>query len=232
MVLPITRMVIRRTVVRITSASSIAAVCMLDAQLWPIPLNHTDDDPTVYICHELWPKPTARQFFTVTSLVLQYVIPVGVITYCYSCVSLALTRRARAKATITGRTAASRCHGDREQVNHRWYSILLCACLPVNSGCPLTRPGNVGVSRWRLQFALDSSRLVQSIRRFTITLQTVFYPRSRILEGICPASAYRCCVLPVIWIPFIVFLHSLFLFTILFQCFDIVRWMIGRTTGL
>jgi len=122
MVLPITRMVIRRTVVRTTSASSIAAVCMLDAQLWPIPpslLNHTDDDPTVYICRELWPKATARQFFTVTSLVLQYVIPVGVITYCYSCVSLALTRRARAKASITGRTAASRCHGDREQVNHR-----------------------------------------------------------------------------------------------------------------
>jgi len=72
------------------------------------------DGELVYMCREKWPAHTARQFFTVTSLILQYVVPVSLITYCYTRVSVALHRRARARASITGRTSA----GDREQVGH------------------------------------------------------------------------------------------------------------------
>jgi len=77
---------------------------------YPTPFS---EDDVMLMCREKWPKQTARQFFTVTSLILQYVVPVSLITYCYTWVSIALRRRARARASITGRTTA----GDREQVN-------------------------------------------------------------------------------------------------------------------
>ncbi|KAL4232199.1 hypothetical protein ACF0H5_009774 [Mactra antiquata] len=48
-------------------------------------------------CQESWPKDQARQFFAVTSLVLQYIVPCSIISYCYSKVSLALRRRARSR---------------------------------------------------------------------------------------------------------------------------------------
>ena len=41
----------------------------------------------VYACREHWPNPTARQFFTVASLILQYLVPGSVITFCYAKVS-------------------------------------------------------------------------------------------------------------------------------------------------
>jgi len=87
----------------------------------PFPDSFSEDGGILYVCHEDWPKHTARQFFTVTSLILQYVVPVGFITYCYCSVSLALSRRARARASVTGRTpAGARYHGDREQVRSRF----------------------------------------------------------------------------------------------------------------
>ena len=89
------------------------SVCL---QVTPFRDPPTDDGILLYLCHEQWPKPTARQFFTVTSLVLQYVVPVILITYCYCSVSVALNRRARARASITGRTTGGLHHGDREQV--------------------------------------------------------------------------------------------------------------------
>jgi len=85
-------------------------------QVTKFPNPSADDGSSLYVCHEKWPQHTARQFFTVTSMILQYVVPVSIITYCYCCVSIALSRRARARANITGRTAGARCHGDREQV--------------------------------------------------------------------------------------------------------------------
>lgn len=48
-------------------------------------------------CTEKWPRDQAGQFFTVTSLVLQYVVPCSIITYCYFKVSLALKKRSRTK---------------------------------------------------------------------------------------------------------------------------------------
>lgn len=51
----------------------------------------------VKACKEKWPKDQARQFFTVTSLVLQYLVPCSIITYCYLKVSLALRKRSRSR---------------------------------------------------------------------------------------------------------------------------------------
>ena len=48
-------------------------------------------------CQEKWPKEQARQFFTVTSLVLQYIVPCSIISYCYSKVSLALRKRSKSR---------------------------------------------------------------------------------------------------------------------------------------
>ncbi|BFY97596.1 hypothetical protein BsWGS_00636 [Bradybaena similaris] len=50
-----------------------------------------------YMCSEKWPKPQARQFFTVTSLVLQYIVPCSIITFCYTMVSMALKKRSKVK---------------------------------------------------------------------------------------------------------------------------------------
>jgi hypothetical protein len=40
-------------------------------------------DEKVHSCREHWPSPVASQFFTVSSLILQYLIPGSIITYCY-----------------------------------------------------------------------------------------------------------------------------------------------------
>lgn len=59
---------------------------------------------SVYMCSEKWPKPQARQFFTVTSLVLQYIVPCSIITFCYTMVSLALKKRSKVKIGTGART--------------------------------------------------------------------------------------------------------------------------------
>lgn len=56
-----------------------------------------NDGDGSYHCSEDWPRPQARQFFTVTSLVLQYIVPCSIITYCYTKVSLALKKRSKLK---------------------------------------------------------------------------------------------------------------------------------------
>lgn len=56
-----------------------------------------ESDENVKSCKEKWPKDQARQFFTVTSLVLQYIVPCSIITYCYSKVSLALRKRSKSR---------------------------------------------------------------------------------------------------------------------------------------
>nr|KAG5708305.1 hypothetical protein BaRGS_034336 [Batillaria attramentaria] len=72
-----------------------------------------DDNSTSYSCNEKWPRSQARQFFTVTSLVLQYIVPCTIITFCYSMVSLALRRRSKVKI---GSGARSR---EREELEIR-----------------------------------------------------------------------------------------------------------------
>ncbi|CAG5120645.1 unnamed protein product [Candidula unifasciata] len=65
-------------------------------------VEHLND--SVYMCSEKWPKPQARQFFTVTSLVLQYIVPCSIISFCYTMVSLALKKRSKVKIGSGART--------------------------------------------------------------------------------------------------------------------------------
>ena len=58
---------------------------------------HIEENGDTKTCTEEWPKEQARQFFTVTSLVLQYIVPCSIITYCYYKVSLALRKRSRSR---------------------------------------------------------------------------------------------------------------------------------------
>lgn len=88
-------------------------------------------------CKEKWPKEQARQFFTVTSLVLQYIVPCSVITYCYSKVSLALRKRSKSRI---GSGSVSR---ERDEMEIRrkkrtnkmliaMVTIFVCCWLPIN----------------------------------------------------------------------------------------------------
>jgi len=36
------------------------------------------------VCREYWPSPASRKYFTVASLVLQYIIPGFIMTFCYT----------------------------------------------------------------------------------------------------------------------------------------------------
>ena len=88
-------------------------------------------------CREHWPKGSARQFFTVVSLILQYLVPCAIITYCYIHVSLALRFRARSRAGLIGQSR------ERERLDlHRkrrttrmlvaMIAIFMCCWLPLN----------------------------------------------------------------------------------------------------
>lgn len=102
----------------------VAACLMLIASIWVISVSISMplavyqkvtwmDDEQIYVCHEFWPKPTARQFFTVISLILQYIVPCAIITFCYSKVSIALRTRSRAKLAARGSTSAGSGSGGR-----------------------------------------------------------------------------------------------------------------------
>lgn len=93
--------------------------------------------PREIVCHEHWPRPTARQFFTVTSLVLQYIVPCAIITYCYVKVSTALRARSLAKIGSGNKTR------EREEMEIRrkrrtnkmliaMVAIFVCCWLPLN----------------------------------------------------------------------------------------------------
>ncbi|ESO05834.1 hypothetical protein HELRODRAFT_64159, partial [Helobdella robusta] len=120
---------------------------MLTAAIWmssvsismPLGTNQkifTDTLDNTSYCQEHWSQSTSRQFFTVTSLVLQYIVPCTVITYCYVKVSLCLKARCRLKIGA-GRTK------NREEMelkrNRRtnkmliaMVSIFVCCWLPLN----------------------------------------------------------------------------------------------------
>lgn len=99
--------------------------------------NIKPDKEGTYICGENWPKEQARQFFTVTSLVLQYIVPCSIITYCYTKVSLALRRRSK---TRIGSGTASRERDEMEIRRKRrtnkmliaMVTIFVCCWLPLN----------------------------------------------------------------------------------------------------
>lgn len=67
----------------------------------------------IYVCREAWPHPAARKFFTMATLVLQYIIPCGLIIFCYFRVSIALTNRAK---SIVKRGTRTKATNERHQI--------------------------------------------------------------------------------------------------------------------
>ncbi len=96
-----------------------------------------DPSEDVHACAEFWPKKTARQFFTVTSLILQYIVPCSIITFCYTRVSLVLRMRARTKI---GSRSQNRERDELEIKRKRrtnkmliaMVCIFVCCWLPLN----------------------------------------------------------------------------------------------------
>ncbi|KAK2143436.1 hypothetical protein LSH36_840g01010 [Paralvinella palmiformis] len=106
-----------------------------------------------YQCLESWPKTTARQFFTVTSLIMQYIVPCSIITFCYTKVSLVLRTRARTKI---GCGSKSRERDELEIRRKRrtnrmliaMVSIFICCWLPLNV-THLTLDYNKAAANWK-----------------------------------------------------------------------------------
>lgn len=100
-------------------------------------LSPRKEDDETFMCQEKWPRAQAGQFFTVTSLVLQYIVPCSIITYCYTKVSLALKKRSRSKI---GSGSKSRERDEMEIKRKRrtnkmliaMVTIFVCCWLPLN----------------------------------------------------------------------------------------------------
>ena len=85
-----------------------------------------------YKCQERWPKDTARQFFTVTSLVLQYLVPCSIISFCYAKVSLVLGHRSRSRI---GTGTRSRDRDEMEIRRKRRTNKMLIAMISIFVTC-------------------------------------------------------------------------------------------------
>jgi len=96
-----------------------------------------ENEDEVYICTEDWPETPARKFFTFITLILQYIVPVSIITFCYCKVSFALRVRSRSKI------GAGRANRERHQMEIRrkrrtnkmliaMVSIFVCCWFPLN----------------------------------------------------------------------------------------------------
>lgn len=93
------------------------------------------DSEKIYVCHEQWPQLSSRQFFTITSLVLQYIIPCSIITFCYIRVSKSLRMRARAKVGMQNRKREQLDISRKRRTNRMliaMVSIFVCCWLPLN----------------------------------------------------------------------------------------------------
>lgn len=96
-----------------------------------------NEEIQMFECSENWPKKTARQFYTVTNLILQYIIPCIIISYCYIMVSFALLLRSRARiANRLGNLARDQMEIARKRRTNRMLiamiSIFVICWLPLN----------------------------------------------------------------------------------------------------
>ena len=89
-----------------------------------------------YICGELWPQPASRQFFTVTSLMLQYIVPCSMISFCYTKVSLVLRQRSKMKIGSGRARENDQLEIKRKRRTNKMLiamvSIFVCCWLPLN----------------------------------------------------------------------------------------------------
>lgn len=93
------------------------------------------DSESVHACHEDWPEGTARQFFTVVSLILQYIVPCSIISFCYGRVSASLRRRAKTRIGSSSRTRDQMEIQRKRKTNKMliaMVSIFVCCWLPLN----------------------------------------------------------------------------------------------------
>lgn len=90
---------------------------------------------SIFVCHEQWPQLSSRQFFTVTSLILQYIVPCSIITFCYIRVSKSLRMRARVKIGTQSRKREHLEISRKRKTNRMliaMVSIFVCCWLPLN----------------------------------------------------------------------------------------------------
>lgn len=73
----------------------------------------------IYVCDEDWPDPAARKFFTLATLGLQYIVPCSLIIFCYSRVSVALTRRARSTVVKRGSRTKTTIERHRKVISRK-----------------------------------------------------------------------------------------------------------------
>ena len=89
-----------------------------------------------YSCYEHWPKDTARQFFTVTNLILQYIVPCSIITFCYIKVSVVLRIRANTRIGSGRNRERDEMEIQRKRRTNKMLiamvSIFVCCWLPLN----------------------------------------------------------------------------------------------------
>jgi hypothetical protein len=96
-----------------------------------------DSESGGYICHEYWPKNTARQMFTIASFILQFILPSGIIIFCYMNVLKVL--RTYTEARMQGLTNdAQQDEKDFEIYQHTNKMVIflvvtfVCCWLPIN----------------------------------------------------------------------------------------------------
>ena len=96
-----------------------------------------NEDEEIYTCTENWPRKQSRQFFTLTSLVLQYIVPCCIIAYCYTKVSNVLKKRAKVKMSMGSKSREK----DELEIKRKkrtnnmliaMVSIFVCCWLPLN----------------------------------------------------------------------------------------------------
>ncbi|XP_045188335.2 neuropeptide Y receptor type 6-like [Mercenaria mercenaria] len=77
----------------------IVSVWMISVALsLPLGIFHQiEETDSTTSCVEKWPNDVTPQFFVLTSLVLQYIVPCSIITYCYFNISLELQRRSKSR---------------------------------------------------------------------------------------------------------------------------------------
>lgn len=96
-----------------------------------------NENEEIYTCTENWPRKQSRQFFTLTSLVLQYIVPCCIIAYCYTKVSNVLKKRAKVKMSMGSKSREK----DELEIKRKkrtnnmliaMVSIFVCCWLPLN----------------------------------------------------------------------------------------------------
>ncbi|XP_013419052.1 prolactin-releasing peptide receptor [Lingula anatina] len=86
-------------------------------------------------CGEEWPRDSARQVFTVVTMILQYLVPCIIITFCYSNVSMALHERSRVKPGHKSREREELEIKRKRRTNRMliaMVAIFVCCWMPLN----------------------------------------------------------------------------------------------------